>query len=98
MSIKGKRYKAEHIVYDRSIRAKDPAKIADGLFMARCADGDQFLLSVIAQSASRPNVMDLETLDGPTRLARPAVSLQDFAAELTMRFGVNPQPSPLGAD
>jgi len=45
------------------------------LLMARCAEGDQILGSVIAQSAPRLNVMDLKTLDAPARLATPAVSL-----------------------
>jgi hypothetical protein len=46
-----------------------------GFLMARSAEGDQILASVIAQSAARLNVMNLKTLDAPARLATPAVSL-----------------------
>ena len=46
-----------------------------GLLMARCAESDQILGSVIALSASPPNVMNLKTVDASTRLATPAVSL-----------------------
>ena len=46
-----------------------------GILMARCAEGDQILGSVIAQSASRPNVMNLKILHAPDRLATPAISL-----------------------
>ena len=62
-----------------------------GFLMARCAEGDQILGSVIAQSASRLNVMDLKTLDAPARLATPAVSLQNFAAEPAIGFRIKPQ-------
>jgi len=46
-----------------------------GLLMARCAESDQILGSVIAQSAARLNVMNLQTLHTPARLATPAISL-----------------------
>jgi hypothetical protein len=46
-----------------------------GFSMAWCAEGDQILGSVIAQSASRLNVMDLKILHSPTHLATPAISL-----------------------
>jgi hypothetical protein len=46
-----------------------------GFLMTRCAEGDQILGSVIAQSAPRLNVMDLKILHTPTRLAAPAISL-----------------------
>jgi hypothetical protein len=45
------------------------------LLMARCAESDQILRSVIAQSAAWLNVMDLKTFDTPARLATPSVSL-----------------------
>jgi hypothetical protein len=45
------------------------------LLMARYAEGDQILGSVIAQSVPRLNVMNLKTLDASTRLATPAVSV-----------------------
>jgi hypothetical protein len=46
-----------------------------GFLMARSAEGDQILGSVIAESAPRPNVMDLEILHSPARLATPAIAL-----------------------
>jgi hypothetical protein len=46
-----------------------------GFLMTRCAEDDQILGSVIAQSAPRQNVMDLKTLHSPAPLATPAVSL-----------------------
>ena len=62
-----------------------------GFLMARCAEGDQILGSVIAQSASRLNVMDLKTLRSPARLATPAITLQDFAAKLAISLGIKLQ-------
>ena len=59
-----------------------------GSLMARCAEGDKILGNVIAQPASRLNVMDLKSLDAPAPLATPAISLQDFAAELTISVKV----------
>ena len=55
----------------------------------------QVLGSVIAQSASRLNVMDLKIFHAPARLATPAVSLQDFIAKLAISFRVKPQAGPL---
>ena len=66
-----------------------------GFLMARRAEGDQILGSVIAQSAPRLNVMDLKIFHPPARLATPAVSLQDFAAELAISFRIKPQAWPL---
>jgi hypothetical protein len=43
--------------------------------VARCAEGDQIFGNVIAQSASRLNVMDLKTLHPPAPLTTPAVAL-----------------------
>ena len=69
-----------------------------GFLMARCTEGDQILGGVIAQSAPRLNVMDLKAFHAPARLATPAISFQDFAAELAISFRIEPQPGPLGAD
>jgi hypothetical protein len=46
-----------------------------GFLMAICAKGNQVLGSVVAQVASRLNVMDLKILHSSARLATPAVSL-----------------------
>jgi len=56
--------------------------------MARRAEGDQIFGRVIAQSASRLNVMDLEAFHPPARLATPAISLQNFTAELAISLRV----------
>jgi hypothetical protein len=56
--------------------------------MARCAEGHQILGSVIAQSATRTNVMDLKILQSPARLTTPPISLQDFTAELAISFRI----------
>ena len=55
-----------------------------------CTQGHQILCRVIAQATPRLNVMDLETLDAPARLATPAVSLQNLTAELTISFRIKP--------
>ena len=69
-----------------------------GFLMARCAEGDQILGSVIAQSATPLNVMDLKIRQAPARLATPAVSFQNFPAELAISFPVKSQTRPLGPD
>jgi len=46
-----------------------------GFLMAPCAESNQILVSIIAQSAARLNVMNLQTLHTPARLATPAISL-----------------------
>ena len=58
------------------------------LLMTYCAESDQILGSVIAQLASPLNVMDLKTFHPPARLATPAVSLQDLAAEFAIGFRI----------
>ena len=65
--------------------------------MARRAEGDQIFGPVIAQSASRLNVMDLKIFHSPAALATPPISVQDFAAELTISFRTEPQAGPFGA-
>ncbi len=69
-----------------------------GFLMARFAEGDQILGSVIAQSAPPLNVMDLKIFHPPTPLASPAVSLEDFPAKLAISFRVKSQTRPLGPD
>jgi hypothetical protein len=58
----------------------------------------QVLGSVIAQSTPRPNVMDLNILHSPARLTTPAISLQNFMAELAIGFWIKPQARPHSAD
>jgi hypothetical protein len=69
-----------------------------GFLMARCAQGDQILGRVAAQSAPRLNMMHLKIFHPPTPLASPAISLQNFPAELAISFRVKPQAGPLGPD
>jgi hypothetical protein len=59
---------------------------------------NQILGRVVTQSASRLNVMDLKTLRSPAPLATPAISFQDFAAELAISFEIKPQAGPFGTD
>jgi hypothetical protein len=49
----------------------------------------QILGRVIVQSVPRLTVMDLKILRAPTRLATPAISLQNFAALLETKFRSN---------
>ena len=51
-------------------------------------ESQEILGRVIAQSTPHLNVMDLKILGAPARLATPSISLQDFAAELAIGFGV----------
>jgi hypothetical protein len=62
--------------------------------MACCAESDQILGGVIAQSAPPLNVMDLKILHSPARLTTPSISLQNFPAELAIGFRIKPQPWP----
>jgi len=59
--------------------------------MARGTEGDQILSSVIAQSASWLNVMDLKIFHAPAQLASPAVSLQNLTANLAISLKIKPQ-------
>ena len=56
--------------------------------------------SAVSSPRSAPplNVMDLKILHAPAPLATPAVSLQDFTAELAISFRIKPQPWALGTD
>ena len=69
-----------------------------GFLMARCAEGDQILGSIVAQSAPPPNVMDLKILRPPARLASPAVSLQNFTAEQPVGLRIKLQAGLLRMD
>jgi hypothetical protein len=69
-----------------------------GFLMARCAEGDQILGSVIAQSAMPLHVMDSKIFHWPTPLASPAVSLEYVPAKLAISFHVMFQTRPLGTD
>jgi hypothetical protein len=61
------------------------------VLVALDAKSYEILSRIIAQSTPRLNVMNLEILHASTRLATPAVSLQDFPAKLAISFGIKPQ-------
>jgi hypothetical protein len=44
----------------------------------------QILGTVVSEAAPRLNVMNLKSLDAPAQLTSPAVSIQDFPAELAI--------------
>ena len=67
------------------------------VLMALDAKSYEILSRIIAQSTSRTNVMDLKSLHASTRLATPAVSLQDFTAELAIGFSIKLQARPFRA-
>ena len=69
-----------------------------GVLMALDAKSYEILSRIIAQSAPRLNVMDLKIFHASARLTSPAISLQDFTAELTIGFRVKPQARSLGTD
>ena len=69
-----------------------------GFLMARRAEGDQILGNIISESAPRLYVMDLKAFHPPAPLTTPAISLQDFAAELAISFRIKPQAGSLGTD
>ena len=66
--------------------------------MARRAKGNQIVGRVIAQSAPWLNVVDLKILYASAPLATPPVPVQNFPAELAIRFRIKPQAWPSGTD
>jgi hypothetical protein len=58
------------------------------VLVALDAKSYEILSRIIAQVAPPLDVMDLKILHAPTRLATPAVSLQDLLAEFVIGFGV----------
>ena len=55
------------------------------------AKRDQIFVCVVTQSASRANVVDLETIGSPAVLASPAVTFQHFDAKFAIRIRVEPK-------
>jgi hypothetical protein len=74
------------------------SKISMNFLVAPNTKSHQIFIRVIAQSASGLNVMDLKTFNPPTQLATPAISLQDFAAELAIGFRIKPQAWPFSTN
>ncbi len=54
--------------------------VAMGFLVALGAEGDEVLLGIVAQTAARVEVMNLEVGTTPAGLAAPAVSLQHLLA------------------
>jgi hypothetical protein len=61
-----------------------------GFSMASNTKRHQVLRSVIAQPASRLNVMDLKILHASAPLAPPSISLQNFTAKFSISFRIKP--------
>jgi hypothetical protein len=59
---------------------------------------DQILGRVIAEAAPRLDVMDLKIFRSPTGLTMPAVSLEDFIAELAISHRLELQARPFGSN
>ena len=68
------------------------------LLVAPSTKSYEIFRRIIPLVAAPLNVMDLKILHASARLATPAISLQDFMAELAISFGLKPQPWPLGTD
>jgi len=60
------------------------------VLVALGAKSYEILSRIIAQSAPPLDVMDLKTFHSPAGLATPAISLQDFLAELAISFRIKP--------
>jgi hypothetical protein len=54
--------------------------------------GDQVFIYIVAQTASRANMVDLKTIGTAAVLASPAVTLQHFGAEFAIRIRVQLKP------
>ena len=59
-----------------------------GITVAISAERDQVFVSVVTQSASRANVVDLEAIGTTAVLASPSVTFQHFDAEFAIRICV----------
>jgi hypothetical protein len=68
-----------------------------GVLVARDAKRYEIFNRVVPLMAPPLNVMDLKTLQTSARLATPAISLQDFVAELAISFRIELQAWTLGA-
>ena len=60
--------------------------------LAISAERDQIFVCVVAQSASRANVVHLKTIRTAAVLALPAVALQHFDSEFAIGIRVQPKP------
>jgi hypothetical protein len=65
-----------------------------GVLVAFDAKSYEILCRIIAELASRLNMMDLKILHSPARLTTPAISFQNFEAKLAISLGLKPQAGP----
>src|SRR6266705_1100421 len=72
--------------------------VSMSLLVTPDAKSYQILRRVITQLAAPLNVMDLKIVCFPAVLATPAVPLEDFTAELPIRFRAKFQAWPFGAE
>ena len=68
------------------------------VLVALDANSYEILSRIIAQAAPGLDVMDLKILHLPARLTTPAISLQNFPAELAIGFRIKPQSWSFRAD
>ena len=59
--------------------------------VAISAERDQIFVCVVTQTAPRAEVVDLEMIGSPAKLASPAVTLQYFGSEFAIRILVEPK-------
>ena len=59
--------------------------------VAISTERDQVFVSVVTQSASRANVVDLEVIGSTAVLASPAITFQHFDAKFAIRICVEPK-------
>ena len=62
-----------------------------GIAVAISAERDQVFVSIVTQSASRANVVNLKTIGTAAVLASPAVTLEHFGAEFAIRIWAEPK-------
>ena len=55
------------------------------------AESDEVFVSVVTQSASRANVVDLEVIGSPAVLASPSIAFQHLDAKFAIRICVEPK-------
>ena len=79
-------FKLVQDVRDGPVGSAHDAILSMSLVMATCTKSYEILSRIITQSAPPLDVMDLEIFHTPARLASPAISLQDFLAELAISF------------
>ncbi len=62
-----------------------------GITVAISAERDEIFVSVVTQSASRANVVNLEMIGSPAVLASPSIAFQHFDAKFAIRICAEPK-------